>query len=270
MEDWKKKIIMNNREKLIQATSCSYTLLAKLLLGGILNEDDFEQLVNLRSNRKSQSELLYELVLARERGFEMLLKSLNEDEPGGWLRRYSNPSTANKPVRVEITRLWELEEKPLLHCATFTQLRKLFHELVANEVKIGKNESLKSRDKWGSSVLHNAVLCRSCAVVPHNFNGFWSEPEAGEQPARYRAAPRCEAWQPGALYLFISQGCDVKARNGWGHPASRSDQRQEPARDRTQPPQARGRRHAMNSGMQETTDDPHIQDIYDSFHSGGW
>jgi len=46
MEDWKKMIIINHKDKLVEATNCSYTLLTKLLSRGIINEKDFEMLVS--------------------------------------------------------------------------------------------------------------------------------------------------------------------------------------------------------------------------------
>jgi len=127
------------------------------------------------------------LVLSQERGFEILLKALSESNnseaeailDSEWRRanpymRFgklfesvkSNPGDLKQVKQelevvgqgMDITKLWELEEKPLLHCATFYATPELFHELVVHEVSIGKEESLKSRDKWGSSVLHNAVL----------------------------------------------------------------------------------------------------------------
>ncbi|CAL8070086.1 unnamed protein product [Orchesella dallaii] len=337
MDDWKKEIIMNNRQKLIEATTCSYTLLAKLLLAGILTEDDFEQLINLRASRASQNELLYTMVLSRERGFEVLLKSLSEtSQESAESILQTEYSRTNPYVRFgklfekvkesgnkddlkivkeeleilgkgnEITRLWEVEEKPLLHCATFYATPELFHELVLHEVSIGKEESLQSRDKWGSSVLHNAVLWfEPLPATLHVFkeNGvnmnakdvlgntvLFNAIKAGANQQfltmliDYGANPRVtnntqntvlhHAARHGnlaALYLFISLGCDVKARNVDGdtplHAAINAKNKHEIVLSLLK---HGADVNAMNTSCKKPTDDTHIQYIYDSFHSGGW
>jgi len=46
MEEWERKIILQNLDSLVNETMCSFELLSKLVAAGVLSEEDAQMLVN--------------------------------------------------------------------------------------------------------------------------------------------------------------------------------------------------------------------------------
>ncbi|CAL8141653.1 unnamed protein product [Orchesella dallaii] len=83
MEDWEKRIIVKNIDKLIVNTICNSALLTKLLAFGIFSSDDIEEL-NASSNQ-NQSFQFYKIIQTRKNGFSSLKQALRETNQTGAL-----------------------------------------------------------------------------------------------------------------------------------------------------------------------------------------
>ncbi|ODM89095.1 Serine/threonine-protein kinase/endoribonuclease IRE1 [Orchesella cincta] len=93
MEDWEKKIILQNMDKLVETTQCSSVLLAKLLAHGILSVNDAEELNSMKGNSTEQALELYNILLTRQHGFKTLLQALDKTKQTGALSILTKETT---------------------------------------------------------------------------------------------------------------------------------------------------------------------------------
>ncbi|ODN01598.1 hypothetical protein Ocin01_05100 [Orchesella cincta] len=93
MDSWQRQIIMKQLDKLVEETDCNDLLLAKLY--PVFSKCDVDTLKARRSSMSgiSASFMLYEMLVTRTNGYEILKKALEETKQTGVLALITSGET---------------------------------------------------------------------------------------------------------------------------------------------------------------------------------